>query len=174
MMVVLRKKGDSVNTDPKKSATYCGCDEGANHVCEMHRKKEVPSCGCDSHGPCPSHRNHVVRALDNAAAIMKTLTPVKGSAEWRKQRPLYSGCIAYFPDALMEVAYVSFKGNQQHNPGQPLHWAKEKSADHLDAEARHVADHSKDPVDSDGALHLAKNAWRALAELQVYLDREKA
>lgn len=162
-----------MNTDPKKSAQPCGCDEGAGHICEWHQKNPV-SCGCDSHGPCEMHRTHVDRALANAKIIMANLTPVKGSAQWRKERPLYSGVIAYFPDALMEVAYVSYIGNRQHNPGQPLHWAKEKSADHLDAEARHLADHSKNPVDNDGALHLAKNAWRALAELQTYLDKEKA
>ncbi len=143
------------NTDPQKSAQPCGCDEGANYVCE-------------------THHTHVTRALATAKSIVANLTPMKGSAQWRKERPLYSGVIAYFPDALMEVAYVSFKGNQQHNPGQPLHWAKEKSADHLDACARHMADHSKNPVDTDQALHLAKNAWRALAELQMYLDKEKA
>lgn len=143
------------NTDPMKSAQPCGCDEGANHVCE-------------------AHRTHVARALDNAKVIMAGLIPMVGSAQWRKERPLYSGCIAYFPNALMEVAYVSFIGNRQHNPGEPLHWAKEKSADHLDAEARHLADHSISPVDTDGALHLAKNAWRALAELEMYLTKEKA
>lgn len=139
----------------EKSAQPCGCDEGANHVCEMHR-------------------THVVRALDEAKKVVAGLPVLPGSAQWRKERPLYSGCIAYFPDALLEVAHVSFIGNQQHNPGQPLHWAKEKSADHLDAQARHMADHSKDPYDIDGELHLAKNAWRALAELQTYLEKGNA
>ena len=34
--------------------------------------------------------------------------------------------------ALAEVARVSKAGNDQHNPGQPLHWARDKSADHAD------------------------------------------
>jgi hypothetical protein len=92
---------------------------------------------------------------------------------WRKQRPLYSGVLAYFPDALMEVAHVSWLGNEQHNPGEPLHWAREKSTDQLDCVARHVTDHSKNPIDDDGAYHLAKCAWRALAELQLYLEKKE-
>jgi hypothetical protein len=99
--------------------------------------------------------------------------PVPGSAQWRKQRPVYSGVLKYFPDAIMEVAYVSFIGNEQHNPGQPLHWSKEKSSDHEDCIARHLIDHSKNPEDSDGGLHLAKEAWRSLAALQIYLDKKK-
>jgi len=92
----------------------------------------------------------------------------------RKQRPVYSGVLSYFPDALLEVAYVSFIGNQQHNPGEPLHWAKEKSTDEPDCIVRHMIDHLENPVDDDGSLHLAKAAWRALANLQRYLDGVKS
>lgn len=93
---------------------------------------------------------------------------------WRKQRPLYSGVVNYFRDALLEVAHVSFIGNLQHNPGQPLHWAREKSTDHLDCILRHTSDHGVEPLDDDGGYHLAKVAWRALAELQLYLEAQKA
>jgi hypothetical protein len=117
----------------------------------------------------------VTRALDNAEKVFASLTPVKGSAQWRKERPVYSGVLKYFPDALLEVAHVSYLGNQQHNPGQPLHWAKGKSADHEDCIARHLIDQAADrPTDSDTALHMAKVAWRALAALQTFLDKEKA
>jgi len=167
-----------MNTDPKKSTTWCGCDEGANHLCERHRSEAAGDA-------ILMERQQARQIRQNPLYIGPPATPTERQdmklqlqkivkdAKWRKERPLYSGCIAYFPDALMEVAYVSYIGNQQHNPGQPLHWAKEKSADHLDAEARHLANHSKNPVDSDGALHLAKNAWRALAELQTYLDNQE-
>ncbi len=91
----------------------------------------------------------------------------------RKQVPLYSGVIKYFPDALKEVSRVSFTGNEQHNPGQPLHWAREKSTDQLDALTRHLTDHAKGEVfDSDGERHLAKVAWRALAQLQLDIERD--
>lgn len=93
------------------------------------------------------------------------------SKEWRKQRPLATGVLDYFPDALLEVAYCSYVGNVQHNPGEPLHWAKEKSQDEPDALLRHLADRGK--LDTDGVRHSAKAAWRALALLQRELDAEK-
>jgi len=90
--------------------------------------------------------------------------------EIRKACPVYSGVLKYFPDALKEVAYTSKVGNDQHNPGEPLHWAKEKSQDEEDAAVRHLMDHSENPMDDDTCLHLAKAAWRTLGALQRYLD----
>lgn len=92
------------------------------------------------------------------------------TAQERKQRPLASGVLDYFPDALMEVAYCSWKGNEQHNPGEPLHWAKEKSTDEPDALLRHLKD--RGTFDSDGVRHSAKVAWRALAMLQREIEAE--
>lgn len=88
----------------------------------------------------------------------------------RKATPIASGVLDYFPDALAEVARVSKVGNEQHNPGQPLHWAKEKSTDEADALLRHLIDRGK--MDSDGCRHSGKVAWRALALLQRELDAE--
>jgi len=94
--------------------------------------------------------------------------------QWRKNRPLATGVLAYFPDALLEVAHTSWVGNQQHNPGQPLHWAREKSTDQLDAALRHITDHLKGNVmDTDGCYHLAKAIWRLSAELQIIKENEK-
>lgn len=89
----------------------------------------------------------------------------------RKDRPMARGLLDYFPDALAEVAYVSKIGNDQHNPGQPLHWAKEKSTDHADCIIRHLAD--RGTLDSDDTRHSAKVAWRALALLQIELENEQ-
>lgn len=90
----------------------------------------------------------------------------------RKQMPIATGVIDYFPDALAAVAEVSRIGNDQHNPGQPLHWAKEKSTDHADCIARHLIE--RGTVDTDGGRHSAKLAWRALALLQTEIDAERA
>ena len=92
-------------------------------------------------------------------------------AAWRKQRPVFSGVLQYFPDALLEVAYCSWVGNEQHNQGEPLHWAKEKSTDEPDALVRHLLQAGQ--VDSDGVRHSAKVAWRALALLQREIERER-
>lgn len=92
-------------------------------------------------------------------------------AENRKNTPLYSGVMRYFPDALLEVSKVSKKGNDQHNPGEPIHWDRDKSTDELDALARHLIDAGK--FDMDGTRHSAKIAWRALANLQKELEDAK-
>ena len=86
----------------------------------------------------------------------------------RKQAPVFSGAINYFPDALWQVAVCSRKGNEQHNPGEPLHWAREKSTDEPDALLRHLIQYDK--MDDDGILHATKVAWRALALLQRTLE----
>jgi hypothetical protein len=93
-------------------------------------------------------------------------------AERRKALPICSGVFDYFPDALLAVAYCSKVGNDQHNPGQPLRWAKEKSTDESDALLRHMLD--RGTVDTDGVRHSAKVAWRALAMLQREIEAEHA
>ena len=94
----------------------------------------------------------------------------------RKNRPLFRGCLMYFPDALLAVSEHSKRGNDKHNPGQPLHWAKDKSKDHADCIARHLIDIGAnwDNVDPEsGSLHAQALAWRALALLQTVLERKK-
>lgn len=88
----------------------------------------------------------------------------------RKEMPVYSGVLMYFPDAIRELARVSFVGNEQHNPGKPLHWDRGKSGDELDALARHLLEAGQ--IDTDGIRHSAKVCWRALANLQKELERE--
>ena len=91
----------------------------------------------------------------------------------RKGMPVYTGVLKYFPDALKEVSKCSMAGNKQHHPDKPLHWDKTKSTDNEDAMVRHLIDHSQDPIDDDGILHLAKVVWRALASLQIYLENNE-
>lgn len=86
----------------------------------------------------------------------------------RKNAPIARGVLDYFPDALMAVAELSRIGNEQHNPGQPMHWARGKSTDHADCILRHLID--RGTVDTDGVRHAAKVAWRALALLQTEIE----
>jgi hypothetical protein len=99
-------------------------------------------------------------------------TPVapaaKTEAQARKDRPIARGCLDYFPDALMAVGELSRIGNEQHNPGEPMHWARGKSADHADCLVRHLID--RGTPDSDGVSHTVKVVWRALALLQTELE----
>ena len=105
--------------------------------------------------------------------LQRNRTPILpvDSAE-RKKIPLATGVLDYFPSALMEVAKVSYRGNQQHNPGQPLHWAREKSTDQDDTIQRHFLE--RGGFDVDGQRHSAKLCWRALALLQLELEAEGA
>jgi hypothetical protein len=89
-------------------------------------------------------------------------------ASMRKALPVATGVLDYFPDALVAVAEVSRVGNDQHNPGQPLHWDKTKSTDHADSLVRHLLE--RPGFDADGIRHSAKVAWRALALLQTEIE----
>ena len=85
----------------------------------------------------------------------------------RKKIPLATGCLDYFPDALAAVAELSYIGNEKHNPGEPLHWARGKSNDHPDCLMRHFLDRGK----MDGEVrHSTEVCWRALAILQLELE----
>lgn len=88
----------------------------------------------------------------------------------RKRTPVTTGVLDYFPDAVAAVAQISYLGNEQHNPGESLHWAREKSTDHADCIGRHLLERGR--LDIDGGRHSAKLAWRALALLQLELEAE--
>ena len=151
-------------------------------------------CGCDpTHKPkpwqCEQHRGGEMNKIAERAATAEGLgthdkytdeanTPLDSlfpaSAQGRKDHPVFTGFLMYFPDAIAAVARVSKKGNDQHNPGQPLHWAREKSTDQMDTATRHMMDHGTGNVrDTDGEYHLAKAAWRICAELQLTIEKER-
>ena len=89
----------------------------------------------------------------------------------RKEIPLASGCLDYFPDALAAVAELSMEGNKKHNPGEPLHWERSKSTDEADCLMRHFLE--RGTVDTDGIRHSVKVAWRALAMAQKEIEEAK-
>ncbi len=89
-------------------------------------------------------------------------------AKERKGIPIATGVLDYFPAALIEIAKISKAGNDQHNPGEPLHWARGKSMDQDDTIIRHFME--RGTIDVDGCRHSAKLAWRALAMLQLELE----
>lgn len=107
-----------------------------------------------------------IRAYVESAAA-PALLPT--DSQVRKDTPIYSGVLAYFPRAMAYIAQVSKVGNDKHNPGQPLHWSKGKSNDHADCVARHLIEHGTVDPD-DGLLHSGKLAWRALALLETELE----
>lgn len=58
----------------------------------------------------------------------------------RKTYPLFAGLFGYFGAALAGVAHHSWKSNEKHNKGQPLHWSIDKSNDHAECVLRHALD----------------------------------
>lgn len=131
------------------SSEPCGCDQEAEWLCERHRRE---------------------LAQEGRPAVVGLPT----DAAKRKALPIWSGVMMYFPDALAAVAEVSRIGNDQHNPGQPLHWDRAKSTDQMNTAIRHAIDYGVGVrYDVDGARHLAKAAWRLLAELQLDIEKER-
>ena len=123
-------------------------------------------------GSCDgSYGCQVYKQWERDQDMLDTTTPAEAMQEIahckaveRKQRPVYSGVLKYFPNAIMEVANCSFVANEQHNPGEPMHWNRTKSADEHDSLVRHLMDAGT--IDDDGIRHSTKVAWRALALLQ--------
>lgn len=132
--------------------------------------------------PCAEHRlmaamveqvqpfaQSMCEAASAAVASAKPMV-LPADAKVRKELVITTGVLDYFPLALAEVARASKAGNDQHNPGKPLHWDKTKSMDHADCIPRHLID--RGTRDTDGVRHSAKLAWRALALLQIELENE--
>lgn len=95
----------------------------------------------------------------------------------RKALPIFDGVVMYFPDAMAAISEVSVTGNEQHSPGEPLHWARGKSMDQFNTALRHMIDHRRGNVfdiEKSGTRtrHLAKAAWRVLAALQLSIEEE--
>lgn len=107
----------------------------------------------------------------------------------RKEVPLLSGVLRYFPAALAGVARVSKSGNDKHNPGQEMHHARGKSSDHGDCIVRHLVDvqdltailernqaelvheAGDDAIREALKLEVSQLAWRALALSQELHER---
>lgn len=89
----------------------------------------------------------------------------------RKEYPILSGFLKYFPAAIAGVAKVSKLGNDKHNPGEALHHARGKSMDHGDCILRHLMDVQdlltcKASTPEAILLEVNQMVWRALAYSQ--------
>lgn len=118
--------------------------------------------------------------LRNRTGAPTRETTIPDDAKARKQYPIGTGFLDYFPDAVAAVSEVSFVGNVQHNgPESPLFWNREKSGDESDALLRHFVrrgtwDYDKLPDGSSIRIrHSAKMAWRAFALLQKEIEADR-
>ncbi len=133
---------------------------GEDTNCTRHQSCDHCDCSDNYYSTLEEDRNFELEQLNSQ---------IESKAQKRKDTPVFSGVLKYFPNALKEVAKCSKAGNDQHHPDKPLHWDMDKSKDEYDALTRHLIDHTVDPLDDDGVLHLTKVAWRALAGLERYL-----
>lgn len=114
-----------------------------------------------------------IKGLQQAVLYLRrnTVIGLPDEAAERKKYPIATGVLDYFPLAIIEIAHVSYVGNEQHNPGKPLRWDRSKSSDEADALLRHFG--YRGTRDTDGLRHSAKAAWRALALLQKEIEAEQ-
>ena len=100
------------------------------------------------------------------------MTTLPTDSNERKDYPLFSGCLRYFPAAIAGIAKTSKLGNDKHNPGQEMHHARSKSGDHGDCILRHLTDladllaaNDRGQLDNkkDILTEVSSMAWRALA-----------
>ena len=140
-----------------KNETYGGAQCGTANV----PNRPAQDAGCAN----TAGLNPTPKATDRATTL-----PNDGAG--RKTYPVASGVMDYFPDALVAVSNVSYRGNEQHNPGSPLHWDRSKSTDEADTMLRHFL--QRGTRDTDGTRHSAKMVWRALAILQKEIEKDMA
>jgi len=115
-----------------------------------------------------------ILAMADRIAQQSELLSKRAEKPDRKQQPVASGVLAYFPLSMKAIAHCSYVGNEQHNPGTQLHWDRSKSTDDDDALIRHFIDSlGPDKIDTDGVRHSTKVAWRALARLEKELEGAK-
>lgn len=152
------------------SATYDLIKDGSTY--EVLRADDRYITIDNDEGENFSYESNLFRLESEVKAKPETKMLLSTDSVERKQMPITTGFLDYFPLAIAEVAKCSKAGNDQHHPGKPLHWDKSKSTDHADCIARHLID--RDSYDTDGIRHSVKLAWRALAYLQIQLENEKA
>lgn len=151
-------------------------------TCGLEYNGETQKHDCSDRIDVPLSRSEQlrlaqVRCLDERTARgLQAGTNMSNDSQKRKGQPVFTGVLMYFPDALLAISEHSRKGGEKHAPGQPLHWAKDKSKDHADCVARHLLDIGPDWTNLDdetGSYHATALAWRALALLQTVIDRKK-
>ena len=91
-------------------------------------------------------------------------------AKTRKSFPVFEGWFNYFPSAHLLASHISWLGQQQHGPDQPLQWNREKSPDQLDACIRHLIEARNESDPKARAKLYAQAFWRLGAQTQVAIE----
>jgi hypothetical protein len=108
----------------------------------------------------------------------------------RKHLPVFTYITKYCPKALVEMTKVSVVNNVRYNPDRApadINWNRDRSKDQLGSSLRHMMESAVDGkvfeiVPPDIAAKtgitriyvLAENAWRAVAALELEIERVQA
>lgn len=156
----------------EEDLVYASANEYSDLVCFPRRLELVEDR--------PIYTETTGKILQAREDELRKILTLPTDSEARKQIPMFSGCIKYFPAAIAGVAKISKAGNDKHNPGQELHHDRNKSLDHADCIIRHLTD----VADLIAALERGENtnpeqilaevsslAWRALAYSQTLHEK---
>lgn len=133
---------------------------------------------CMFHGDNPNADDYApsIRQCSCPQTLEQMLPSLAASAEPqlfpgnRKEYPVFTGLLMYFPNACAAVARCSLVMNEQHNPGEPPHWDKSKSIGTGDETIRHLMDSAygvpPQVVGGHEVDHAANHAWRAMEYLE--------
>jgi hypothetical protein len=172
---------DGLTPDRNQACVYSRNDFDNMHECERRNLKFVPLTPVASGkelGQCGHRRGDIPHTrkddcvnwqplvtADGGVSVAKPALRSYTSAE-RKEMPVQEVMANYFPDAFAALARHSKKANDKHNPGEPMHWARHKSSDHLNCAGRHLL--TPDEINEDtGEIELVAAAWRCLAAVQL-------
>src|SRR5699024_12009975 len=103
--------------------------------CDVLRNTSITDVQCDVRG---SDEESIEYMTDIAAASLYRLqceVGVEPNAYAQLGLDEFMSC---YGDALAAVANLSYTANQKHNPGERMHWARNKSTDHADCLIRHL------------------------------------
>jgi hypothetical protein len=92
------------------------------------------------------------------ASLIQLEYELTGAASYAQCDSLYD-FLMQNKNAVAALCNHSKKGNDKHNPGEPLHWSRDKSNDHEDCIARHL-------IDQDWL----EFSWRCFAKAQIELE----
>jgi hypothetical protein len=143
---------------PEIQPSHKGCENMINPATDPTKTGSIKKDG-----------NKDNRLIGAGGAPTRATTLPEDPAD-RKNYPIASGVLDYFPDAFVAISKVSKAGNDQHNPGLPLRWTRSKSGDEADTCIRHFL--QRGTLDTDGLRHTAKAAWRILALLQKEIEND--
>ena len=159
------------------SPSICYAAPHDSKIVELNRKAgkllEVISDHIGN-GPHLFKSEDVLSGKDGIISDKKTLIPEDD--EERAKYPIGTYTTEYCPNAIVALARHSFEANEKHNPGEEIHWAKEKSVGSINRVFRHLFEfawHHARGERRKAKYHITAAAWRINELLERYITKMK-